>query len=234
MGYSSSQMDSQLRADTRMSLDAIRSVANHLVEVAQKIRNQQVAGVVIQKQTAEAEQLAKPSDSPVVSIFSWGAIGSGSTDSLPHGFYLTNSGDKPAYEVAIHKFRIDSQTVAASNSWAEIRGGNTGNGQIQVWLESRREGTDRAPGKWNLLEAFDRASVERDGAGHPYGRPSFSIAVRVFYRDFRDLWYESTQDVTFVPATGHFHFEFGAVKHRYLGSNRPDIESWENASATTT
>jgi hypothetical protein len=177
---------------------------------------------------AELESLRRPDDCPIISIFSWGAIGSGAIELLPHGFYLNNSGQKPAYEVTIQQFQIGEQQ-AASSPWNEIRGGGAANAQIPVGLV----GVAGTMGRFDLLGAFNTASKAQDGDTPPYGRPNFPVTVHIFYRDHRDLWYESIVDVVFVPPhlSVASHFEFKFVRQNFLGRNRPNLGQNSEASA---
>lgn len=154
-------------------------------------------------------------DCPIVSVYLWQAIGSGITENLAWGFYFRNNGKSPAYEITVRGFLVGSQSIKCGNLNEVLA--ECSSDPIPVWIE----GVQQAPDKWNLMAAFNEASKATDGES-PYGRPNFSITLHIFYRDHRNLWYESVQDLVFVPATGNFHFKYGATEQNYLGTNRPD------------
>ena len=45
-------------------------------------------------------------------------------------------------------------------------------------------------------------------------RPDYKVPVAVTYRDFDDRWYESSADLTYIPARGEL--VFGPTKQRKI------------------
>lgn len=173
------------------------------------------------KANDDLERLRRPDDCPIVSVVEWGAFGPGSTQFMPHGFYVNNNGQKPAYEVTIKKFKIGDR-FAVSSPLNEIGGGGTRNGQIPVWID----GLSGIEGRFDLLEAFNVASKAKDGETPPYGRPNFPVTANIFYRDHRDLWYESIVEIIFMPPRfgGGQNFSFKFLSQKFLGHDKPDMD----------
>lgn len=215
-----SHLNAVLEKRSQEMVDAVNASAfkqktiNELREEVKGLQNS------LKQANAQIESLKRPSDCPIVSIFQWAAIEQGPIELVPHGFYLNNSGQKSAYEVTISSFKIGDRTAfAPSGPWNEIIGNRGGNGQIPVALG----GLADTQGKWNLLLAFNAASEAKDGNTAPHGRPKFSVPVHVFYRDHRDLWYESVVEVVFLPPQSGVRagFEFKFVRQGFFGITRP-------------
>jgi hypothetical protein len=163
------------------------------------------------KKRKEVARLYKPADCPIVRICDWGSM---NNNQPPFGFFLQNYGLAAAHEVSLAQFQLGTYAVM-SQILAAIRG-NSVVAHLPVWITPVRD--QLANTKWNLLGAFSIASEEKDAAyysNNPHGVPNYSVTVTLTYRDHRDLWYRTTQQIDYVPAAREF--QFGAIKHEYIG-----------------
>lgn len=139
-----------------------------------------------------------PVNRPKIVLVSWDTK-SEHMQSWVSGFTLENHGSEAALQVQVQRFQI-SPTVSASSGTVQTIG--AGEQQLaHVWVEGFPV-SDMA--KWDLSAAMKKAADEKQGI--VLNRPDYTINIRVTYRDFDDVWYESTATLSYMPARRALRF----------------------------
>jgi hypothetical protein len=136
---------------------------------------------------------------PKLTFLKWDSQ-SQTLDIWQSGFYLENHGEA-ALEVNVQRFEVSPGKFASSKTVATIPAHSQE--FAPVWLEGFSS-FGFFPEKWDLLGAMKNASDAGDG-GLMY-RPNYTVTVTASYRDFDDDWYESTSDLSYVPARNELIF----------------------------
>jgi hypothetical protein len=171
---------------------------------------------VIEQET-QIDRISKPDKCPVVLIHQWrfGAVAvgihpsTGEPASLPMnaGFDLQNDGEA-AYEVTLDEFEVEPSMNVASRMVSHVANQNAERTLMLAWIKDRGNFD-----KWDLPSALRLASEHRDG--RMMWKPDYSCTLHLTYRDHRNFWYRTTQELIYIPASGRI--EFGPIQHEKLG-----------------
>jgi hypothetical protein len=147
-----------------------------------------------------------PPNRPKITFAGWGTV-SEHMQSWHSGFYLENHGEEAALEVQVQRFQIAPNVFASSGRVNTI--GQHQKAFAWVWVEGfgRSDMT-----KWDLPAAMKKASLAKDGP--ITSRPDYKILIVVTYRDFDNQAYESTAELSYIPARGELRF--GPVNQRKI------------------
>jgi hypothetical protein len=166
----------------------------------------------LEKERANVAALSHPADHPTIRISQWDQFQQMEDGFSESGFLLHNEG-RTAYEATMEPCTVGRYYIRSAEL-STVQGGSLGTGLLPVWVDNVR---DVNGGKWDLLGVFELASKERDEPyyGMTANLPEYSVSLRFTYRDHRNLWYRTHQQLTYIPA--YREFRFGAARYEPLG-----------------
>jgi len=157
----------------------------------------------VDEREAEIQRISKPDNCPRLLVIGWSEQ-HGQCPNVPdaRGFWIQSEGES-AYEITLEEFEIQPTVMAVGKMIPQLIGHQIGQAFMPVWIKN-----DSVLTKWFLDSAFLRASENK---------PSLSVSFCLLYRDHKNLWYRTTQGVTFTNGV----FEFGPPNLEKLGLAKP-------------
>jgi hypothetical protein len=191
---------------TKEELERVRNELQGITKLTAEMREQ------LQAKDSEISRISKPDRCPIVLLTDWRVnygvnMESGDPVAINGGFQLQSEGET-AHEITLEEFEIEPSVTVASRMVPHITGHQIGSGFMLAWIKGKQL-TDFS--KWELAEAFRRASDKNTGLW----KPNYCRTLHLTYRDHSEFYYRTTQELIYVPVKGEF--EFGPIKHEKLG-----------------